>query len=79
MGTCVYCRRFIKDFSSIAVLPYGLMKKGVDFVWTKECQRAFEELKQKLMSEPILALPENAVYLTVEIHGHHAQSRRSGQ
>ena len=52
-------RRFVKDFSSIAVPLYGLMKKGVDFVWTKECQRAFEELKQRLTSGPILALPEN--------------------
>ena len=37
MGTCVYYRRFVKDFSSIAVPLYGRMKKGVDFVWTKEC------------------------------------------
>ena len=59
MGTCGYYRRFVKDFSSIAVPLYGLMKKGVDFVWTKEYQRAFEELKQRLMSGPILALPEN--------------------
>ena len=33
------------------------MKKGIPFVWTKECQEAFEELKMKLVSEPMLALP----------------------
>ena len=35
------------------------MKKDVRFVWTDECQQAFDELKQRLMSEPILALPQN--------------------
>jgi len=59
MGTCGYYRRFVTDFSLIASPLYGLMKKGVDFVWTKECQEAFEELKQRLISGPILALPVN--------------------
>lgn len=35
------------------------MKKGVEFVCTKECQEAFDELKRKLMTGPILALPKN--------------------
>jgi len=59
MGTCGYYRRFVKDFSLIASLLYCLMKKGVDFVWTRECQEAFEELKQRLISGPILALSVN--------------------
>jgi len=35
------------------------MKKGVDFRWTQQCQQAFDELKHRLMSGPILALPLN--------------------
>jgi len=35
------------------------MKKGVRFKWTAECQQAFDTLKLKLMTEPILALPND--------------------
>ena len=34
MGLSGYYRRFVKDFSLIASPLYGLMKKGVGFVWT---------------------------------------------
>ena len=33
------------------------MKKDRTFIWTDTCQAAFETLKNRLMSEPILALP----------------------
>jgi len=59
MGLSGYYRRFVKDFSVIVAPLYGLMKKGVDFQWTAECQEAFDELKHRLMTGPILALPEN--------------------
>jgi len=35
------------------------MKKGVRFKWTAECQQPFDTLKLKLMTEPILALPND--------------------
>jgi len=35
------------------------MKKDAEFVWTKECDEAFQTLKRKLMTGPVLALPEN--------------------
>ena len=35
------------------------MKKDVRFHWSPECQQAFDELKQKLMTGPTLALPVN--------------------
>jgi len=54
-----YYRRFVKDFSLVASPLYGLTKKGIEFVWTNECQEAFEELKRRLVSGPILALPKN--------------------
>ena len=55
LGTCGCYRRFVKDFSMIAAPLYDLTKKGAKYEWTAECQRAFEALKLRLMSEPILA------------------------
>ena len=46
MGLSAYYRRFVKDFSLIASPLYSLMKKDVSFVWTDECQQAFDKLKQ---------------------------------
>jgi len=59
MGTCGYYRRFVKDFSSVAAPLFSLMKKGVRFHWSTECQQAFDVLKEKLMAEPVLALPND--------------------
>ena len=59
MGLAKYYRRFVKDFSVIASPLYSLMKKNVAFEWTDECQKAMEELKNRLVSKPVLALPVN--------------------
>jgi hypothetical protein len=32
-----------------------LTKKGVPFVWTEECKQAYDKLKDKLLSAPVLA------------------------
>jgi len=58
-GLSGYYRRFIKDFSVIAAPLYSLTLKDGEFKWTCECQEAFDELKRRLVSEPILALPSN--------------------
>jgi len=57
LGTCGYYQRFVKDFSSIAAPLYELLKKGVRFEWSTECQQAYDTLKLELMTKPILALP----------------------
>jgi len=59
LGTAGYYRRFIKDFSVIASPLYELLKKDVPYEWTDERQQAFETLKDRLMTEPILALPSD--------------------
>jgi hypothetical protein len=41
-------------FADIAEPFNKLLKKNTPFEWTTECQRAFDSLKQKLISEPIL-------------------------
>jgi hypothetical protein len=45
LGFCSYYRKFIKDFSSIASPISHLTKKQVEYCWTDECMKAFQELK----------------------------------
>jgi hypothetical protein len=49
-----YYRRFIHHFADLAAPLHELLKKDKDFKWTKECQKAFETLKTRLISAPIL-------------------------
>ena len=40
------------------VLPLTkLVRKDVKYVWSEECEKAFEELKNKLVTAPVLSLP----------------------
>jgi hypothetical protein len=52
-----YCQ-FVKEFSSITTPVNELTKKDVPFQWGETQQKAFEELKKKLTSAPLLALPD---------------------
>ncbi|GJS11157.1 putative reverse transcriptase domain-containing protein [Tanacetum coccineum] len=55
-----YYRRFIKGFLKIAKPMTKLTQKKVMFVWGDKQEAAFQLLKQKLCSAPILALPEGS-------------------
>src|SRR5215469_4142133 len=57
VGLCSYYRRFVKDFSEIAAPLHDLTKKHAKFVWTADCQNAFEVLKEHLTTAPILTMP----------------------
>ena len=57
MGLASYYRRFVKGFAEIARPLHQLTEKNRRFEWTSECQKAFEELKARLTSPPILAYP----------------------
>jgi len=50
----------------IAAPLYALTKKGAKYEWTAECQRVFEALKLRLMSEPVLALPMDTGNYTLD-------------
>ncbi|GJW15419.1 putative reverse transcriptase domain-containing protein [Tanacetum coccineum] len=60
LGLAGYYIRFIKGFSKIAKPITKITQKKVKFVWSDKQEAAFQTLKQKLCSAPILALPEGS-------------------
>ena len=58
LGLASYYRRFIPGFAQIARPLHSLTCKDTRFVWSSECKRAFEVLKQKLTTSPVLAYPD---------------------
>ena len=58
LGLAGYYRRFIEDFSRPAAPMTKLTRKEVKFEWNDSCERAFQELKRRLTSAPILVVPE---------------------
>ncbi|GJW51997.1 putative nucleotidyltransferase, ribonuclease H [Tanacetum coccineum] len=60
LGLAGYYRRFVEGFSRLALPLTKLMRKGEKFVWNEEREKSFEELKQRLVSAPILTLPSGS-------------------
>ena len=57
LGLAGYYRKFVERFSKIATPLTNLLKKDQKFEWSNTCQHSFEELRQRLMTAPVLALP----------------------
>nr|GFA42252.1 putative reverse transcriptase domain-containing protein [Tanacetum cinerariifolium] len=60
LGLAWYYWRFIKGFSKIAKSMTKLTQKAIKFDWGEKEENAFQLIKQKLCSAPILALPEGS-------------------
>jgi hypothetical protein len=60
LGLAGYYHRFIPDFSRIAKPMTELLKRGVKFVWSEACEKAFHTLRQHLTSAPVLVQPDNS-------------------
>ena len=58
LGHAGFYRRFIKEFSKIARPLTNRLGKDVPFNFDKECLQAWEELKQRLISAPIISGPD---------------------
>ncbi|KAI3761701.1 hypothetical protein L1987_52122 [Smallanthus sonchifolius] len=73
LGLAGYYRRFIEVFSKFAQPLTALTQKGKAYNWGDNQESAFQLLKQKLCSAPILALPEGTndfvVYCDASIQG----------
>ena len=65
LGLAGYYRRFVKDFSVIALPLTGLTqkkkkKKRLSFEWDENCEQSFQQLKYYLTHTPVLALPDDS-------------------
>jgi hypothetical protein len=58
IGMAGYYWRFIEGFSRIAKPMTALLANKVEFKWTQKCQEAFEALKEKFSTAPVLVLPD---------------------
>jgi hypothetical protein len=60
LGTVGFCRLWIPGFAKlVAPLPtVCLTKESGEFKWASEHQKAFEDIKEALLTAPALALPD---------------------
>ena len=65
LGLANYYRRFIKNFAEIAKPLHQLTEKTHSFSWTDQCQVAFDELRCRLTSTPVLVLVIPTLYTTL--------------
>lgn len=57
VGFANFYRKYIQNFSQIALPLYKLCKRDVPYIWTPEAQLAFDTLREKLLNPPVLAYP----------------------
>lgn len=80
LGFMGYYRRFVPNFAQLARPLHALvgktgkggLRKGgptEQFVWTEECQDAFDSLRKSLMAPPVLAYPDFTLPFTLTTDG----------
>ena len=65
LGLAGHYRRFIADFSQVVAPMTRLTRKEVNFKWNDLCEKAFQELKRRRTSAPILIVLERVQRYTV--------------
>ena len=58
LGVSGFYRKFCRNYSTVAAPLTDLLKKGVPFKWTNDCQESFNSLKVMLMHYPVLVAPD---------------------
>jgi len=54
LGFTGFNRQFVADYSEITIPLTNMTKKDIPFDWTKECERAFQTLREACISPPVL-------------------------
>ena len=58
LGHAGFYRRFIKDFSKISIPLCRLLEKDANFDFDESCKAAFDEIKSRLVTAPIIVTPD---------------------
>ena len=66
LGLANYYRWFVKDFAKIAKPLHEMTRKETKWNWGERQQKAFEELKERFMTEPVLVTPDLNKKMRVE-------------
>ena len=66
IGMAQFCCRFIPHLNAVLTPLSNLLKKNVPFIWSAECQSAFDNVKQALMNPPVLRSPSPADTFVLE-------------
>lgn len=67
LGFANFYRRFVRNFSTVAAPLTALTSTAVKFVWTTAAEEAFQELKGRFTSAPILIQPDPNRQFIVEV------------
>lgn len=57
LGMTNYYRRYVDQYAKTAKPLYTLCKKDIPFMWNQACEEAFCNLKEKLITSPVLIYP----------------------
>ena len=60
LGLAGYYRHFMEGFSKLSGPLTDLTRKNARFLWMDECEQSFQDLKQRLVTAPILMLPSES-------------------
>ena len=67
LGLANYYRQFVKDFATIAKPLHETTRKDKKWNWREKQQKAFEELKKRFTTEPVLVTPDLDKKIRVEV------------
>ena len=67
LGHTGYYQKIIRQYSNITFPLDELLRQGVEFTWSKECNDSFETMKKKLVKAPILKFPNWSMKFHVHI------------
>jgi len=58
LGLTNYYKKFVKDYAKIVSPLTALLKKDAEWIWMEPQQTAFDTMKKRLVSAPILRKPD---------------------
>ena len=72
LGLVGYYRQFIEGFAHLSSPMTKLTRKGEKFEWNDACERAFQELKRKLTTTSVLAIPRSEEKYSIYSNASHS-------